>query len=117
MPAIHEARDRRQLRRDEEGGHGGHQQVDQEDERHVAADEQEQDDPAGTKEIRRQHDQAGIAAFDEHSRDRAEGDRRHEEGQDQDRVGRVRPGCQGHGAHQARQHHVARQLAEDLCHP
>ena len=51
----------------------------------VAADEDEEDDAAGPQEVRGEHDQAGVAALDEDAGDRAEGDRRHQEGQDQDR--------------------------------
>jgi hypothetical protein len=117
VAAIDDARNGGQLGRCKERRHGGNQQVDEQDQRHVGADEDEQHHAHAAQQVGGEHDQPRVAALHEDARHGAEDDRGHQEGEDQHRVGRVRAGGRHDGGHQCGQHHVVGQLAQQLRGP
>ena len=81
--ARHDLRDHRGLGGREEHGHGRDEDVEQQDEREVGADEEQRDERHAAQDVRRDEDQSAVDPVDVDAGDRREQDRRDEERQDQ----------------------------------
>ncbi len=116
LVARHDLGDHRRLRGREEHRHGRDEDVQQQDQQEVVADEEQADDREATQDVRGDEDEPPIDPVDVDAGHRREQHGRHQERQDEqaDRGVRLR---RRHDDRQAEQHHVAADLGRRLRQP
>ena len=116
LAARDDLRDHRRLRRGEEDGHGRDEQVQQQDQQQVVADQDQPDAGDTAQHVRRDQHEPAVDPVDVDPGDRGEQHGRHEERQDQQADGGVRV-VLGDDDRQPEEDHVAADLGRGLGQP